>query len=266
MKKVIGLCMVLVSLVLCSQTVRADVIWEPQNSFYEKHSNKCEYVDREFMANGPNGEVIVYKSPENAAEIGTMKNGETTWVTWTYTDADGTVWGYPNRVADGWVPMDYMQVVYDYISFEEEHGNEFVEESGFVDEFYMKRSIYLWNYPGSTVFAEIDMTGDWADRLPEYNKTYVDEAGRKWGFCGYYYGQRNFWVCLDDADADYEALYGEDVPETSEPEFNMPPVEDAEPIVPKERFPIEIIGISVGVVGILTGVILIKMKKKSRVQ
>ena len=262
MKKVIGLCMVLVSLVLCSQTVRADVIWEPQNLFYEKHSNKCEYVDREFMANGPNGEVIVYKSPEDETKVATMKNGETTWVTWTYTDSDGIVWGYPNRFSDGWVPMDYLQVVYDYISFEEEHGSEFVEESGFVDEFYMKRSIYLWNYPGSTVFSEIDMTGDWADWLPEYNTTYVDEAGRKWGFCGYYYGSRNFWVCLDATDADFIELYGEEALETSEPEFNMPPIEEAAPIVPKERFPIEIIGISVGVVGILTGVILIKMKKK----
>ena len=258
MKKIVKILSFAVAFLVCAQTVHADMIFEPSNSFYARHSGKCEIVEREFVANGPNGEVIVYKSPEDATKIGTMKNGETSWVTWTYKDADGIVWGCPNRFEDGWVPMDYMQVVYDYISFEEECGDKVVEEKGSLDASYLGKTVYFWEYPRSTQSKEIpyELDPEWVTWMPEYHKTYVDEAGRKWGFCNYYYGTRNFWVCLDAADADYEALYGEMPEETVEAEHNMPPIEDAAPIVPKERFPIE------SVVGIVTGVILIKMKKR----
>ena len=65
-------------------------------------------------------------------------------------------------------------------------------------------------------------------------KTYVDEAGRKWGYCGYYYGSRNFWVCLDAADQSYEELWGEAPSDEVKLEVEeMPSMEDAEPIVPK---------------------------------
>lgn len=265
MKKYVGLCMILVSLFWCGQTVRADVIWEPENSFYTKHNDECEMVDRGFVANGPNGEVIVYKSPENPTEVATMENGDTTWITWTYTDKEGIVWGYPNNIGSGWVPMDYMNVIYDYISFEEEHGNEFVQKTGNVDDSYMGKLIYLWSYPGSEDFTEFDLSGDWADWMPEYRTTYVDEEGRTWGFCGYYYGMRNFWVCLDAADADYEGLYGEAPSDDVVTETNSEPIVEAE-IIPKSNFSLEWIGIGVVVVVVVTGIVLIKMKKKSRVQ
>lgn len=266
MKKVIGLCVILVNMFLCIQTVHADVIWEPENTFYEKHSDECEMVDRGFTANGPNGKVIVYKSPENPTEVDSIPNGDPTWITWTYTDSDGIVWGCPNNFENGWVPMDYMVVIYDYISFEEEYGDRFVEKTGNVDDAYMGKLIYLWNYPGSEDFAEIDLSGDWADRMPEYHTTYVDEAGRTWGFCGYYYGMRNFWVCLDAADADYVKLYGQEMSGEVKQEIETTPVEDVATIVPKGNQKLGFIGVGVGVVVIITGVVLIKMKKKSRVQ
>lgn len=266
MKKVIGLCVILVNMFLCIQTVHADVIWEPENTFYAKHSDECEMVDRGFTANGPNGKVIVYKSPENPTEVDSIPNGDPTWITWTYTDSDGIVWGCPNNFENGWVPMDYMVVIYDYISFEEEYGDRFVEKTGNVDDAYMGKLIYLWNYPGSEDFAEIDLSGDWADRMPEYHTTYVDEAGRTWGFCGYYYGMRNFWVCLDAADADYVKLYGEEMSGEVKQEIETTPVEDVATIVPKGNQKLGFIGAGVGVVVIITGVVLIKMKKKSRVQ
>ena len=260
MKKTIRLYMVLFSILLCGQTVQADVIWEPDNTFYEKHRDECEMVDRSFVANGPNGKVIVYKSPENPIEVDSMQNGDTTWITWTYTDADGVVWGFPNNSESGWVPMDYMNVIYDYISFEEEHVNEFVQETGNVDESYMGKRIFLWNYPGSEDFTELDLSGDWATWMPEYNTTYVDEEGRTWAYCVYYYGMRNFWVCLDNPEADFSTLYGTEI------EDEMTPVEDTAPIVPKGNQKLGFIGAGIGVVMVVTGIVLIKMKKKSRAQ
>ncbi len=265
MRKMVKLLSFAFAMFLCTQTVHADVIWEPQNSFYEKHREECEIVGREYVANGPDGKVIVYKSPENALEVGTFENGESTWITWIYKDSDGILWGCPNKMENGWLPMDYMQVVYDYISFEEEYGSQFMEESGSVDEFYIDKSVYFWKYPGSENYEKMDLDPEWTTWMPEYHKTYVDEAGRKWGFCGYYYGTRNFWVCLDEPDADFEKLYGETISGEVITESDAAPIVEAE-IVPKGNETLGLIGISVGVVVIVTGVILIKMKKKSRVQ
>ena len=264
MKKMMGLCVVLVNLFLCIQTVHADVIWEPENTFYAKHSGECEMVDRGFTANGPNGEVIVYKSPENPTEVAHIPNGDPTWITWTYTDSEGVVWGCPNNIENGWVPMDYMVVIYDYISFEEEYGDKFVGKTGNVDDSYMGKRLYLWSYPGSEDFSELDLSGDWATWMPEYNTTYVDEEGRTWGYCVYYYGMRNFWVCLDNPEADYVELYGEDMSGEVKQEIELIPVGDTAPIVPKRNQKIGFIGAGVGVVALATGILLIKVKKTRR--
>ena len=31
----------------------ADVIWEPEDSFYQKHAEECQLLQRSFYANGP---------------------------------------------------------------------------------------------------------------------------------------------------------------------------------------------------------------------
>ena len=69
MKKILCLWAVVGCFLFCGLCVRADVIWEPEDSFYKKHSEECVYVNRLYTANGPDGEVILYKSPEMPAFI-----------------------------------------------------------------------------------------------------------------------------------------------------------------------------------------------------
>lgn len=196
---------VMFCLIFCVLPVRADVIWEPEDSFYRDHEEGCTYVNRRFTADGPDGRVIVYRSPESPKEVCSLENGTETWISYTYQDRDGILWGvYEDGDDTGWLPMDYMRVVYDYISFEAEYGEEFVEQSGVLGQECQGKEICFWQYPGSDEYSAV--TIDWQN-MPEYRQVYVDEKGHSWGFVGYYYARKNFWVCVDAPAAGYEELY-----------------------------------------------------------
>lgn len=190
---------------LCILPARADVIWEPQDSFYEEFSSECEYVGRTFTANGPDGEVILYQSPVSAREVARWENGFKAYISFTYEDENGVVWGVYEEHGSktGWMPMEYMDVVYDAISFAEEYEADITAETGALDEQYVHESVWFWRYPGATEGYETTVES----YVPEYDGTYVDSHGHSWGNVGYYFGHKNFWICLDQPDADFETLY-----------------------------------------------------------
>ena len=41
----------MVCAMLCRISVKADVIWEPEDSFYHRHAEECTYVNRVYIAN-----------------------------------------------------------------------------------------------------------------------------------------------------------------------------------------------------------------------
>ena len=61
-------------------TARADVLWEPENRFYEKHSQECEHLGRGFYANGPEGFVTLWDAPNGSQVQGQLTNGGELWV------------------------------------------------------------------------------------------------------------------------------------------------------------------------------------------
>ena len=188
-----------------AMSVKADMIWEPMDSFYSEHSAECTYVNRVFTANGPDGKVILYVSPEVPEPVAVWENGYTAHISFTYEDRDGILWGISDdsdgRV--GWVPMDYMEVVYDSIAFREEHAAELVEQAGELEGVDYGEAFYFWEYPGSSVFHDMTM----GDYPPSYYCVYTDERGHSWGCVGYYFGIRDIWVCLDEPGADYAQLF-----------------------------------------------------------
>lgn len=209
MKKNVWIWAVVLCWMLCVMPAKADAIWEPNDNFYHDHYEDCEYVNRNFTANGPDGEVIVYKSPENPKVVDTWKNGFKAYISFVYTDEEGNEWGiYENFETDvkGWVPMAYMKVVYDGISFTEEYGESFVEDGGAFPAEYAGQTVYCFTYPGAKSSFEMKMP-EVEEEMPEYARTFTDEQGLVWGHIGYFRGVRDRWVCISDATATFEELY-----------------------------------------------------------
>lgn len=254
---------VLLATMILPLGVSADVIYTPFDSFYEENYDDCDYVNRSFTANGPNGEVTLYESPESAKEEAVIANGETLYVSVTYTDAEGITWGcaeqWDNDIL-GWAPLDYLTVIYDGISFEEEYGHLFEETDSELEESYRGQTIYFWKYPGSESYIDFELMMEGS--MPVYRVLYTDADGRTWAQCPYHYGIRGYWINLDDPTADFETMYPE-MPETEPETQPAEPQEEVAEIVPKESWKTKII-VTAAVVAVVavTAVLLFVLKKE----
>lgn len=249
---------------LCTFSVRADVIWEPMDAFYEEHSSECDYVNRTYTTDGPDGVVILYESPESAKVVMTWENGRKVSISFTYEDERGILWGVCEAEQTGWVPMEYMKVVYDSISFKEDYGDQIVSQDGGLDEQYRNETVYFWKYPGADNYNSMSLQ-DW-EYLPEYSGVYTDEAGHSWGYIGYYYGLRSVWVCLDQPTADRDGLYPDGAPQIGKEDDQEPQdsvKKEAERIVPQtDSRMVLVVVILVLLVVLATAVLLVILKKR----
>lgn len=237
MKKNVWILAVVACWILSVLPVKADVIWEPyHDSFYQENMENCEYLNRHYTADGPDGKVIVYESPQNPTVVATWENGFKAYISFTYTDAEGNVWGvYDDSQSgiNGWVPMEYMVVVYDYISFQQEFEDSITEESGTIPAVCAGQTVHFWKYPGADDYYEMTMPED-VESLPMYSQMFVDEVGQQWGYISYFRGTKHCWVCLANPDGSLEELYPGDVPERGEQENVDSEKSDTEDIVPVE--------------------------------
>jgi hypothetical protein len=200
----------LISVTACI-TASADVIWEPGDAFYRNHFNQCDSLGRSYTANGSDGSITVWKEPGSREKVTSVENGSTFYVSFVYTDKEGKKWGvvqfgydeagkvkavYTNDAAHtGWIPMTDLTVVYDYISFNEDHKNEFQTYKGDYKTFTNGDKIVFWSYPCSGVinWTTSDIKEDF-----RMSNAYTDTEGRQWGFVERYFGARNSWVCISD--------------------------------------------------------------------
>ncbi|MBE6996021.1 MAG: hypothetical protein E7429_04765 [Ruminococcaceae bacterium] len=185
---------------LLAVTVSADVIWTPDDNFYNTHANQCEYLDRSYYTNGVEGGVVLYEKP-GGRDIAVLENGVALRVSFTY-EKDGTVWGvveYGESRKTGWLDMKDMLLIYDNRSFTEEHEAEFVPYDGSFAELCKSedRRVIFWSYPGSgQIVADFDhLEQGYSELLPD--PVWTDADGRVWGRIGYYMAARG-WVCLSD--------------------------------------------------------------------
>ena len=264
----------------------ADLIWEPSNdSFYKTHRGECQHVGRVYIANGPNGELVVYKSPEDPGIVTKVPNGSTFTVSFIYQDKDGITWAvYNDFTTDiiGWVPYDYLVLRYDYISFEEAYREEIVSETGQLDSELREQEFYKWSYPGSPESSKMRFVSE--SDTPKYSASYTDEYGRKWVYGTYFKGHKNYWICLDAPTDDYATLYPEGsaiakmleaipieeavagiVPKGEVVEEVVPGEDTAEEIVPggeKTTHTMIWLGVLIGAVVVVSAILLGKLKKK----
>ena len=230
-RKVKSLAMLLLGVLIFSVNVWAEDAWVPDDPFYTEHADACVPNGRTYQANGPNNQVILYESPASAKVMNTLENGEVTPIDYTYTNEQGIEWGFCEVDGImGWLPMPYMVLMYDYISFEEDYADQIIEErkqmihmsSNLPEDREMQmefmnssRQIKFWKYPGSTE-RYIIKANESSTSSPEYKKVFVDEEGRRWGFITYYSGEHlNRWICINSVKellADVEELYPNGAP------------------------------------------------------
>ena len=260
MKKfLVGLFVFSFALLGFSRVVQADIIWEPENLFYKMHANDCEYHNRNYIANGPDGEVVVYKSPDLGLKIETIENGTSVNIYYLYEARNGVLWGlYENWETDriGWIPMGYMELEYDHICFMEDHGNQVKSGKELLPREYLGKNINIWSYPGSK-----ECTTFVADSQIEFNTIFGDEEGNTWGYIGYYYGWRDIWVCIDHPQAEFADLYPGEAPVREVNEEND--VSSGEEFVPENGLigTVGIVAAALAVVVFVTWKMLQKMKK-----
>lgn len=267
MKNCIQLLCIFLMLVSIPLQARADVIYEPWDSFYEEHREECVYHARSYTANGPNGNVTAYESPESDWKEKVLENGTTLWISYTYVDGRGIEWGCFESWEDdiiGWVPMNYLELIYDGISFEEEYGSSFENVSGALDGAELTgQTVYFWKYPGSSDCYEIKLESEYR---PEYHTLYTDADGTVWGRCDYYMGIRDCWIDLNDPTLDHTKAVAPLPDETEGPAIPDTMPENSEPveeIVPQSNSGIKLIVIAaVAAIVVITAVLLYLLKKK----
>ena len=190
----------LILLALClfpfsAHPASADVIWEPDDSFYTSHMEECEYHNRNYTANK---KAAYYKKPGASKILGTLEEGASLWVYYLYQSDSDQAWGYFEQYdtsASGWIPMTSLTLVYDSEEFVAEH----IAELDLSSEEILPAgtSFVAWTYPES---GEISFTFQGDDLMEDLSlqKLYTDTSGRLWGNCGYLYGNRDFWICISD--------------------------------------------------------------------
>ena len=192
--------------------VRADLIYTPDNDFFNQHRSEMEDAHYGYEANAPGGTLTLYKSPQSNAVVATVQNGDSLYGSYSWTASNGVRWiivTWGN--ADGWAPYDYVWRHYDTGLFEEDYAASVKEESGVVNQGLKQGdTLKFYSYPGAAEAWDVAFNGTPEDL--QYYLSFTDEAGRKWGKIHYYFGMKNYWVVLDDPAAGPAELYGGNIP------------------------------------------------------
>ena len=230
---------ILLLILLLVPVAHADVLWEPENTFYKTHSKDCTVLRRSFYANGPEGYVTVWTAPESNSYVGQYENGTQIHAWWQYENWVSATFIQENgKRTDGWVCLDELALIYDYISFQEEYGNKITPYDG---EFTIPdedvQSIDFYPYPGAPQpTGSLDKKVHWtsyenfvkaaAAEDSFISSVFTDEEGHAWGYITYWQGNRNTWFCLDEPDGEnfpvrevskVELISVEKKPEVSDP-------------------------------------------------
>lgn len=260
MKRRIGsLILVLSALLAFCAPARADVLWEPDNNFYVKHYDQCEYIGRQYYANGDEGFITLWDAPEGTRVVHQFQNGFTLWVYYQYEDwACAVVWGDEGEIS-GWAPMENFVLKYDYLSFAEEYADEIHPYDGQFEGYAgAAAEIVFYEYPGAPAPKDVWEAAEILDQLTGtgyIDSTFTDEDGRTWGYVAYLFGTRNLWFCLDEPD-------GRDFPvrQVGTPEL----IAAQEPTLPARGYvPYIVSGVLVVAAVAAAAVLLTRRKKKN---
>lgn len=205
MRRLLTGCWALALLLSLAAPARADSLWEPNNRFYERHADECQYLGRSFYANGAEGYITLWDAPGGYLVKGQFSNGFILWVYYQFEDwVYAVVWGDEGEIS-GWAPIEDFALEYDHLSFAEEYADAIYPYCGqFADYDGDAEEIVFYEYPGAPVSKDVRKAAWGLDELigrggdSYIQSIFVDEDGRTWGYVGYLYGRINGWFCLDE--------------------------------------------------------------------
>lgn len=212
------LCVILcaLSLALPLTTAFADLIYEPEDDFYNRHRDECTYEGRTYEILAPDGKAKLYQSPASKDVLAVAENGGQVFVNYVYTPEKGARWGTVivknenGYWVDAWIPMDYLWLTYDSQAFFADYSAEIYEEEAFLDIASIDASVVFYSFPGSTVIAR-EIEKEWLPESFSLTQLFRDDAGT-WGYLPYLYGKVDGWVCLNNPSATPEELYPNGIP------------------------------------------------------
>jgi len=240
----------IITLVCPVMYVLADMIVEPDDSFFSKNRHRTEYIGRSFYANGEDGFIPIVSEPGSNKRVDAYLNGETIFIQFTISHG-GERWGL--RFPTGWVPMSQLVMVYDQITFAEENDQNWRDFDGDLEKMRETMKVVVWTWPGSGEIVNI-IRGNHG-LLGSFTRSYTDAEGREWGILGFQPRYYN-WVCISDPS-------NEDIPA-----FNAAPIPDLIPaatrIPPPDGIPILVLITILVVVLVGTTAVLIRVFWKKR--
>ena len=246
---------------LLAVTASADVIWAPNDDFYNQHYEECEYLGRSYYTNGQEGGVALYQRP-GSGYVHVLENGIELYLSFIYADAAGTIWGvaeFNNEGDTGWVDMADLLLIYDNQAFIEEHETEFLPYDGAFEELCTSEDqrVIVWTYPGSgRINCDLEhLNQSYSPLAPDV--TWTDAEGRVWGRFGYFMAARG-WVCLSDP--------GNEKLPVIEREYDLYPTGNLAEVGEASSITFgNIWGVSLAVLAVcaVTAVLVFRMKKKA---
>jgi len=238
----------------------ADMIWEPEDSFYKSHREECSYLSRPYLLAGYDGTVTLYTAPGGMGKA-TLENDTQAIVQGTW-EGDGIAWGYlmVNGGQEGWAPMDDLTPVYDCQQFLSDYSAQIAIVDPVEVDFY---EAVLYNYPNGTTYGDtLQEDTDYQPFDQTFTQIYTDGSGLRWGYVGYYMGRIDGWICLDDPMND--SLTGGIVPSAPSP-AQLRGSATIKPGVFGSSVLLTA-AVLVAVVVVVTGILVLKLKKRETKQ
>lgn len=190
MKKIAWMLVLLMLLAFGMTFANADVLWIPEDEFFEEHQDECETLGRSYYTTKS---LTLQVSPENDRKVETIKAGSYVYAQFSYTDEGNVKWGL-NELENGrtgWFKLEDATLKYDHMSFMEDKAEQITEYEGELRAYEGDIAIY-YTYPNSGEFFKGP-----ANAETQYSYNYTDEAGKEWAYVSYFWGQDG-WICQDD--------------------------------------------------------------------
>lgn len=203
MKRLTTLFLIL-CLLLPLSVAAADLVWEPNDDFYDQHRDACEPV---YETQRAAQEIAVWQDPETDTVLWTLDEGDEVYVYQSYKDSRRIVWGLIEKEEygrTGWIPLGLTIVPYSQRQFMEDNRTR-VKTYGDTPPACENACFYTYPNSGEYVIRSVGSS-------TSYDFYYVDKDGRAWARYDPPSYDSYTWVCADDPANTELPVYSGDTP------------------------------------------------------